>query len=204
MKHLAKINILPKIFAGDRPTSDALKLLHAVGAYAAESVVSNHAQLESFCSSHYIRSKALEETIRLRRQLTTLIKSELPSHPNVKALIVDPFMQPPNAQDCIALRQIIYSGFPDRVAKLVDETGVYIKAGVKSGKPIYATMYGTDDEIAQIHPSSSIYSLRPAPKYLVYEELVGREERVAADGNNLVLSKSEMKLVNRGGRQCNC
>ncbi|TPX35414.1 hypothetical protein SeMB42_g07172 [Synchytrium endobioticum] len=187
-----------QIFGGDNPTSDSLKLLHAVGAYAAESTKAGPNKLELFCDSHYIRFKAMSETTRLRRQLTTIIQAELASHHNVKALTVDPFMPPPNAQDSLALRQIIYSGFPDRIAKLVDENGVYVKKGVQSGKPVYTTMYGSEDEIALIHPSSSIFSVRPAPKYLAYEEVVGREERMTADGETVVLSKSEMKIVNRG------
>ncbi|TPX36362.1 hypothetical protein SmJEL517_g01520 [Synchytrium microbalum] len=182
-------------FSGENPTSDALRLLHAVGAYTAESVRCTPRQLENFCESHYIRSKAMSETLRLRRQLTTIIKSELPSHRNVRALIVDPFMAPPDAKAAIALRQIILSGYPDRIATLVDASGTYIGKNTKSGKPIYRTMWAGQHEIAQIHPSSCIYSVRPPPKYVLYEEVVGREERIAADAESVLLTRSEMKSL---------
>lgn len=175
------------IFSGNPPTSDALRLLTAIGAYTAESFRSSLTS-EKFCENHFLRSKAMDEMRKLRAQLTNLVKITLGDntkvYPTVRDLCVDPRLPPPDARQGAAIRQVLLSGFADRVAKLDDEASR--GWGKKKYTPVYRTMWGAKDEVCQIHPSSCLHRERPAPRYVIYEELLGREEKIAADNSGVI------------------
>ncbi|KAI8822433.1 P-loop containing nucleoside triphosphate hydrolase protein [Fimicolochytrium jonesii] len=180
------------LFSGDPPTSDALRLLRAIGAHAAQSTRAD-ASLQAFCDSHFLRHKAMDEMRKLRQQLTILVKLSLGNdgklYPAVSELCVDPRLPPPTPRDCAAILQVVLSAFSDRIARLDEATS----RGFNGAKftPLYRTMWGAKDEVCQIHPGSCLYRERPAPVYVVFEELMGREEKISADNSGVV--------ANRGG-----
>ncbi|KAI9089626.1 P-loop containing nucleoside triphosphate hydrolase protein [Phlyctochytrium arcticum] len=189
------------LFGGSPPTSDALRILMAVGAHAAESA-RRGGNVDAFCERHFVRPKAMDEMRKLRAQLTNLVKAVLlegeddqsssaqqsSKYPFVHALSVDPTLKPPTARQSAAIRQILLAGYPDRVARLDQPLTEKLSrgAGKKREIPIYRTPWGMPNEACQIHPSSALASERPAPEFIIYEEVIGREETMAADMSGLV------------------
>ncbi|KAJ3290377.1 ATP-dependent RNA helicase dhx37 [Borealophlyctis nickersoniae] len=179
-----------QMFSGDPPTSDALRLLTAIGAYTADSARPN-SNVARFCAAHFLRPKAMEEILKLRAQLTNLIKTTLPSSPSVRNLCVNPRMPPPSLKQSAALRQILLAGFADQIAVIDSDA----PRGHKNAPPSYLTPWSTKNERFVIHPSSSLFRERPAPKWVIYEEIMGREERMAADNSGAIdLRKSSLTL----------
>ncbi|KAJ3011316.1 ATP-dependent RNA helicase dhx37 [Thoreauomyces humboldtii] len=178
------------VFSGNPSTSDALRLLTAIGAHTAESN-RRGGDPTAFCDANFLRPKAMEEMRKLRQQLTNLVKLSLSGnnklYPAVAGLCVDPGLPPPSARDSAAILQVILAGFADRVAQL-DEATNKGYAGQKY-VPVYRTLWGGKEPVGQIHPSSCLNRERPAPRFVVYEELVGREERMAADNSGVVATR---------------
>ncbi|KAI8590409.1 P-loop containing nucleoside triphosphate hydrolase protein [Geranomyces variabilis] len=191
------------LFSGNPPTSDALRLLTAIGAYTAESVRRNGSP-DAFCDKHFLRAKAMEEMRKLRQQLTNLVKTSLADamadnktgrkqqkqqlYPAVADLCVDPMLPPPSPRESAAILQVILAGFADRVARLDEATSK--GCGGKKYVPVYRTMTGGKNEVCRIHPASCLYRERPAPRYVVYEELQGREEKISNDNSGIVATRA--------------
>nr|KAJ3420385.1 ATP-dependent RNA helicase dhx37 [Polyrhizophydium stewartii] len=171
-------------FAGANPTSDLIRTLGAIGAFAAEHARSPKT-IEAFCERHFLRLKAMDEIAKLRTQITTLLRTQLADHHsavvrrNVANLTVDPQLPPPDAKMQSVIRQVILTGFPDRVARLSDTA---VSGYGKRAEPVYQTLWANNlREHHLIHPASCLHGQRPAPKWIVYDEVVGREELIAAD-----------------------
>ncbi|KAI8922671.1 P-loop containing nucleoside triphosphate hydrolase protein [Entophlyctis helioformis] len=181
-------------FGGTNPTSDLLRLLGAIGAYTAELTrKTGGMSIERFCEQHFLRPKAMDEIAKLRSQLTNLLKTILSDSPsptvraNLTALSVDPRMAPPSQPHQSLIRQIILTGFPDKVARLSETV---VSGWGQHAMPVYQTLW-TDlrTEHHLIHPSSALYRERPAPKWIVYNEVIGREERLTADRTGVLSAR---------------
>ncbi|KAI9304037.1 P-loop containing nucleoside triphosphate hydrolase protein [Cunninghamella echinulata] len=147
--------------AGLDPKSDILKFLNVVGAYEYAG------GKESFCEDNFLRSRAMEDIRKLRRQLTNMVASNFP-HINI---CVDPQMKPPSKIQLKILRQVITAGLIDCVAirqDVIDTEGGKGVSFKNSNNVPYKLMWS--DEVAYIHPSSVLYG-QPPPPILVYSEL---------------------------------
>ncbi|KAJ3230656.1 ATP-dependent RNA helicase dhx37 [Chytriomyces hyalinus] len=191
-----------QLFAGDPPVSDALRILRAIGAYSAAASKSP-AAASQFIEKHFLRPKAIEEIERLRTQLATLVLTAVSfdkaglKHLNNKSSMIPP----PTVQDTTLLRQIILAGFPDQIARYdLAATKAALSTGAKNVKPIYTTMWGAKTDVFTIHGSSCLARLRPAPEWIVYEEVVGVEERLTADNSGILFTRpdSTVSAVNAG------
>ncbi|ORY36721.1 P-loop containing nucleoside triphosphate hydrolase protein [Rhizoclosmatium globosum] len=189
-----------QMFAGEQVNSDALKILRAVGAYSAAAAKSSDGGAQ-FMESHFLRPKAIEEINRLRVQLSTLVKAtltkdtvglqHLPTNSNGPIVI-----PPPTLKDTAVLRQILLAGFPDHIARYdVVATKTALGTGAKNIKPIYSTMWGGKTDVFTIHASSALASVRPAPQWIIYEEVVGVEERLTADNSGIMFLRSDSTVV---------
>ncbi|KAI0244058.1 putative ATP-dependent RNA helicase DHR1, partial [Massospora cicadina] len=143
--------------------SDLLRMLMAVGAYAYSG------GQEEFCNAHYLRPKAMDEILKLRRQLTALVQLFCPT----ADVSLDPKLAPPTKEQALALRQILLAGFVDQVAilrTLVDKDSAkgYRPKGI-TGTPAYLTMWGEDP--VYVHPTSALYLSDPPPPYVIYSQL---------------------------------
>ncbi|KAJ3077503.1 ATP-dependent RNA helicase dhx37 [Quaeritorhiza haematococci] len=211
-KKRAEFARVMQMFSGKEPTSDAIRLLGAIGAYVSERLrrlnTPTPTSLDAFCDRLFIRSKAMEEITKLRSQLTRLIQTTLGSSPSNSELYpavqdlerLDPMMRPPTPKELTILRQILLSGYPDHVAVLDDAFVVQGKGGkgkVRAANPVYRSMWFNEDVGLRIHPSSCLFRARPAPAWVVYDELVGKEERIAAD-NSAILSLRGEKVSTDG------
>ncbi|KAI9591779.1 P-loop containing nucleoside triphosphate hydrolase protein [Syncephalis fuscata] len=136
--------------AGESPTSDALKMLAAVGAYEYAGGT------ESFCQKHFVRSKAMLEIRKLRRQLTEIVQTNCPG----VDVCIDPRMPPPSALQRKLLQQILMAGFIDQVAirkDLVDSSHRFNKRVLQG----------------RTYPSNlDRVSIRPAPEMVIYGDLM--------------------------------
>ncbi|KAJ3333229.1 ATP-dependent RNA helicase dhx37 [Blyttiomyces sp. JEL0837] len=183
-----------QLFAGDPRSSDALRLLRAIGAYSAVRSKSLDAANE-FADKHFLRSKAMDEIQRLRLQLINILKTSLS---NLSSLSNEMTMTPPTKEDGAKLRQILLAGLPDRVAKFdIDATRQYALT-TKKTIPIYTTMWGGADEVFCIHASSCLASERPAPEWIVYEEVAGSEERMAIDNSGALQLRANIPTNSDG------
>ncbi|RKP24393.1 hypothetical protein SYNPS1DRAFT_29837 [Syncephalis pseudoplumigaleata] len=158
--------------AGESPVSDALKVLAAVGAYEYAG------GSESFCEKHFLRSKAMLEIRKLRRQLTEIVQVNCPG----VQVSLDPRMAPPSALQRKLLCQILMAGFIDQVAMRKDLVDSSVRFSKRS-PAAYTTMWSTDD--VYIHPTSVVYAARPAPEMVVYGELT-RTTKVWLTGVTIV------------------
>ncbi|KAJ3126596.1 hypothetical protein HK098_007351 [Nowakowskiella sp. JEL0407] len=206
-------------FAGDSPVSDPIRLLRAVGAYAAECARKSRFGVfdaEEFCTKHYLRSKAMEEIAKLRVQLTNALKTTLTDsqtnvmssdemQKHVKELCIDPNLRPPNSKEIAVIRQIFLSCYADNVARY-NEGAISANANFKQNRgkdlvPLYDTLWSSPNESFTIHRSSCVFRMRPPPKWIVYEEIVGKEERLAIEkGAGLVNVRGERIETGEDGR----
>ncbi|KAH6571200.1 hypothetical protein BASA62_004011 [Batrachochytrium salamandrivorans] len=188
-----------QVFAGASPSSDFLRILNAIGAYSAEQDHTGKSKTV-FCEEHFLNSKIMEEIHKLRAQITNLLKSTLANHPSdmirksIGDLSTSLRMAPPTPKIQSLIRQILLTGHPDKVARLNES----VVAGYgKHAVPVYQTLWGDNaKEHHLVHPSSCLQSQRPAPKWIVYNEVVGKEERMAADNSHVLQMRgSTLTLV---------
>ncbi|KAA8563821.1 hypothetical protein EYC84_011836 [Monilinia fructicola] len=177
-------------FLDDR--SDAIKLLQAVGEFA-------HEPTESWCASHYVRYKTLKEISQLRRQITDLLRTNIPAFAGLK---YEEKLAPPSAKQVKALKQMVAAGFIDHVAIRADLSPTQIEAYRKPKRAIdvpYLTLFPShlrtpnkhndedqeQDKAVYIHPASPLSHLSPAecPEYIIYSYLQKPAEDVNADGS---------------------
>ncbi|KAF2836981.1 P-loop containing nucleoside triphosphate hydrolase protein [Patellaria atrata CBS 101060] len=166
-----------KLSGWDR-TSDALKLLTAICAFAA--APSNGR--EAFTTSMFLRHKALEEATQLREQLTAIVRSTRPK--TIGAW--EEQLPPPDKRILETLKNIVAAGFIDQVAIRADLSPT--PPGEETRKPKraidvpYITLFLSSigstrtEEVARyvyIYPSSMLAHTAPKtlPKYLVYSHL---------------------------------
>ncbi|KAF7865882.1 hypothetical protein EAF04_006047 [Stromatinia cepivora] len=177
-------------FLDDR--SDAIKLLQAVGEFA-------HEPTEAWCASHYVRYKTLKEISQLRRQITDLLRTNIPAF---AALKYEEKLAPPSAKQVKALKQMVAAGFFDHVAIRADLSPTQIEAYRKPKRAIdvpYLTLFPShlrtpnkhndedqeQDKAVYIHPASPLSHLSPneCPEYIIYSYLQKPAEDVYADGS---------------------
>ncbi|TGO63592.1 hypothetical protein BCON_0012g00820 [Botryotinia convoluta] len=177
-------------FLDDR--SDAIKLLQAVGEFA-------HEPTESWCASHYVRYKTLKEISQLRRQITDLLRTNIPAF---AALKYEEKLAPPTAKQVKALKQMVAAGFIDHVAIRADLAPTQPEAYRKPKRAIdvpYLTLFPShlrvpnkhndedqeQDKAVYIHPASPLSHLSPneCPEYIIYSYLQKPAEDVNADGS---------------------
>lgn len=183
------------MFSGDSPTSDSIRLLTAIGAYLNELSKSNKKAYE-FCDSHFIRPKAMEEMIKMRSQLTLILKSTLHDreYPAIKSLS-DGKLKPPTSRHNAVIRQIIFSAFPDHLAKLDPNVSKRVSSfGGKNCLPVYQSMQSGVSDILQIHPSSGLFRVRPPPEWIVFEQIVAKSELKTADNSGIIDRRSLLGL----------
>ncbi|KAJ3118182.1 ATP-dependent RNA helicase dhx37 [Phlyctochytrium bullatum] len=183
-----------RLFQGDLPESDLFTVLRAVGAY---SVMENKSQAarKKFCDSNFLNSKNIDEVCKLRRQLCHLLGS-LQGKPMVPMAL-----KPPDAAELVQIRQIILAGFPDQIAMLSKDDPVEVKS--KRVLPTYTTMWSEKGEVFHIHGSSALSTRKVPPEWIVYEEIVKKEEKfnidntvgAVADGDDAAKAPPQRKYL---------
>ncbi|KAI0546319.1 DEAH-box RNA helicase [Xylaria curta] len=177
-----KYNEVHRNFRSLDDASDAIKLLQVVGEFA-------HSPSESWCTSRFVRFKALQETQKLRKQITALLQKDIPAFSN---LAFQERLDRPSAKQVTALKQMVAAGFIDQVAIRGDLAPVPPEVHRKPRRAIdvpYLPLQplqtsGSSDDLADkavfIHPSSNFahYSLQELPEYIIYSGL----QRSAASG----------------------
>lgn len=139
---------------------DPCILLRAIG--AAE-YANSTGKLNEFCRDHGLRTKAVMEIRKLRIQLTNEINLSMPD----VELYVDPKLKPPSDIQAKLLRQILLSGMPDRVARLVTQEEIADKNDRRKFKYAYKR-HDMEDPVF-LHSSSVLRSSRP--EWVVYQEI---------------------------------
>ncbi|GAP91733.1 putative DEAH-box RNA helicase [Rosellinia necatrix] len=184
-----KYNQVHRNFRSLDDASDAIKLLQVVGEFA-------HSPSEHWCTSRFVRFKALQETQKLRKQITMLLQKDIPAFAN---LTFQERLDRPSAKQITALKQMIAAGFIDQVAirgdlapvppemqrkprRAIDVPYLPLQPLQTSSRP--AASNNSDDPLVDravyIHPSSNLahYSLQELPDYIVYSGL----QRSSASG----------------------
>lgn len=181
-----KYNEVHRNFRSLDDASDAIKLLQAVGEFA-------HSPSETWCSSRFVRFKALQETQKLRKQITTLLQKDIPAFAN---LIFQERLDRPSTKQVTALKQMVAAGFIDQIAIRGDLAPVPPEMHRKPRRAIdvpylplqpLQTSGATSnadgalvDRAVFIHPSSNLahYSSQELPEYVIYSGL----QRSSASG----------------------
>jgi ATP-dependent RNA helicase DHX37/DHR1 len=152
--------------------SDAIKLLQVVGEYA-------HEPTEAWCQSHFVRSKPLREILQLRRQITDLLRTNIPTFANLK---FQEKLDPPSIKQVKALKQMVAAGFIDHVAiraNLAPNPPATRRKPARSIDVPYLALFPThthhdeEDKAVYIHPSSPLAHISPGecPDYIIYSHL---------------------------------
>ncbi|KAL5351708.1 putative ATP-dependent RNA helicase DHR1 [Pseudogymnoascus australis] len=167
-----KYNSVQHAFCSLDDRSDAIKLLQAVGEFA-------HEPTEAWCHAHYVRYKVLKEILQLRRQITDLLRTNIPAFAGLT--FVDK-LPPPSVTQIKALKQMVAAGFIDHVAIRADLAPIPPPVGRKPSRAIevqYLTLFPSharrddEDKAVYIHPSSPLAHRSPkeCPEYIVYSHL---------------------------------
>lgn len=191
------------MFAGPDPTSDHLRVLGAIGAYEHHRHSNRgDAALEKFCREHFLNAKSMAEISKLRAQLTGLVKVVMSPYSSASAnvkenlsnlTVSDPRMPPPNNKQRNIIGQLLFAGFPDQLAMLRPLPATVAK---NTKLPNYATLETPADHPVHIHPASCLGPVRPGPPWLVYTEIVGRDEVLGVDGETVHDARGQLKDPN--------
>ncbi|KAI1342070.1 P-loop containing nucleoside triphosphate hydrolase protein [Xylariaceae sp. FL0016] len=168
-------------------TSDAIKLLSVVCQFA-------HEPTESWCTSHFVRYKALAETQKLRKQLTDILQKDIPSFANLR---FQEKLDRPSTSQITWLKQMVAAGFIDQVAIRADLAPNPPEMTRKPKRAIdvpYMPLQPLQEEkTVFIHPSSSLAHLSPqeCPEYIIYSNL----QKAALDPSSVKQPKTRMLAV---------
>ncbi|KAJ5566845.1 hypothetical protein N7535_006151 [Penicillium sp. DV-2018c] len=173
-----------RLFSKHDETSDALKSLSAICAYAYAS------DGEAFAEKMFLRAKAFKEATQLRRQLTDIVRSNNPG-------LVPAYehrLPEPTPKQIKALKQIVTAGFIDNVAIRADLAPVPPENPRAPRRAIdvpYLTLFrsrnGKNQEIQEkavyVHPSSLLAKLSPKemPQYITYSHLQQSSASLVSD-----------------------
>lgn len=149
---------------------DPMVLLRAVGA------AEYSGDIEAFCSTNGIRSKALREVRKLRVQLTNETNLILPS--GTKPIVVDPKMPPPSDLQAKLLRQILMAGLPDHVARKISPNE--IKETEDRRKFKYAYRCPEMEDPVFLNPSSILRYTNP--EWIVYQDIYEHDDKIYLRG----------------------
>lgn len=153
--------------------SDAMKILQVVAEFA-------HEPTEAWCENHFVRFKVLKEAQQLRRQITELLRVNVPAFANLR---YQDQLDAPTPRQVGALKQMVAQGFIDQVAIRADLTPNppehYRKPRRSIDVPYVPLMpihVGEDvesDRSVYIHPTSPLahISMQECPDYIVYSQL---------------------------------
>lgn len=153
--------------------SDAIKLLQVVGEFA-------HEPTEEWCEKHFVRFKVLKEIQQLRKQITELLRNNIPSFANLK---FQDKLDPPTPKQVSALKQMAAAGFVDQVAIRADLAPAPPEQYRKPKRaidvpyiplvPLHAVQGPEHDSLVYIHPTSPLAhcSAQECPEYIVYSYL---------------------------------
>ncbi|KAI9753028.1 MAG: hypothetical protein M4579_005370 [Chaenotheca gracillima] len=154
-------------------TSDAIKLLSAVLAYASAS------DSDTFSSENFLRAKAMREAHLLRRQLTNLFRVD----PDFSGAVgqFEGVLPNPSDKQTRYLKQVVASGYIDQVAIRADvapSPPEQLRKPKRATDVQYLTLFPSQyhreaDHAVYIHPSSvlSYRSVADAPQYIIYSHL---------------------------------
>lgn len=109
----------------------------------------------SFCERYCLHQQSLEEILKLRTQLATILSEPL-----------NGLVPPPDANQQVAIRQVITSGLIDQVAKRMTRD----EMGDMKGPSQFAYKTLVSKEPIYIHPSS--FMTAQAPEYVAYHEIL--------------------------------
>ncbi len=161
-------------FSVNSPTSDALKALTAICAYAYAP------DPESFCADMFLNPKCLKEASSLRHQLSTIV------HTNHSTLIpnYESRLPSPSHKQLTALQQILAAAFIDQIAIRADLSPSPPELPRKPARaidvpyiPLFPSHTGKAQDLIDIavfiHPSSVLahISTKDLPQYIVYSHL---------------------------------
>jgi ATP-dependent RNA helicase DHX37/DHR1 len=153
--------------------SDAIKLLQVVGEFA-------HEPTEEWCKNHFVRYKVLKEIQQLRKQITDLLRNNIPSFANLK---YQDKLNPPSPKQVSALKQMAAAGFLDQVAIRADLAPMPPEQYRKPRRaidvpyipllPIHSGASNDEDGLVYIHPTSPLahLSTQECPEFIVYSYL---------------------------------
>jgi ATP-dependent RNA helicase DHX37/DHR1 len=189
-----KFNAVHRNFRSLDDVSDAIKLLQVVGEFA-------HSPSESWCTSRFVRFKSLQETQKLRKQITMLLQKDIPAFSN---LTFQERLGRPTSKQVMALKQMVAAGFLDQVAIRGDIAPVPPEMHRKPRRAIdvpYLPLQPLQsssrddapvDRAVYIHPTSNLahFSPQELPEYIVY----GGLQRSSASGaiNGAKVPKTRM------------
>ncbi|KAJ1329124.1 ATP-dependent RNA helicase DHX37/DHR1 [Microdochium nivale] len=187
-----KFNEVHRNFKSLDDASDAIKLLQVVGEFA-------HEPSEQWCEDHFVRFKSLQETQKLRKQITSLLQKDIPAFAN---LTYKDRLDRPSSKQITALKQMVAAGFIDQVAIRADLAPVPPEVHRKPRraidvpylplKPLESGSRSDDivDKAVFIHPSSCLahQSLQELPEYIIYSNL----QRAAPSPEMLKKPKTRM------------
>ncbi|KAI2470274.1 P-loop containing nucleoside triphosphate hydrolase protein [Annulohypoxylon bovei var. microspora] len=168
-----KYNEVHRNFCSLDDSSDAMKLLQAVGEFA-------HYPTERWCENHFVRFKSLQETQKLRRQITSLLQKDIPAFAN---LVFREKLDRPSPKQITALKQMVAAGFIDQVAiradlapsppELYRKPRRAIDVPYIPLQPINSGSRDPLDGLVYVHPSSPLAHRSPAecPGFVVYANL---------------------------------
>ncbi|KAL8906251.1 MAG: hypothetical protein Q9171_006356, partial [Xanthocarpia ochracea] len=179
------------LFSKNSPTSDALKALTALCAYAYAP------DPTTFCTQTFLRPKALSEASRLRSQLSSIVHT---NHPTLLGTYT-PRLPEPSKTQLKALQQILAAAFIDQLAIRADLAPSPPEMSRKPSRavdvpylPLFPVHQGRSGDLIDvavfIHPSSVLAHLPPKdlPQYLVYAHLQ-RGTPVAIEGGKKVKTR---------------
>ncbi|ODA79815.1 hypothetical protein RJ55_05411 [Drechmeria coniospora] len=153
--------------------SDAIKLLQVVGEFA-------HEPTEEWCESHFVRFKVLKEIQQLRRQISELLRANVPAFASLK---YQDKLEPPSPKQVSALKQMVAAGFVDQVALRADMAPNPPEHYRKPRRaidvpyipliPLHAAGADSSSGLVYIHPTSPLahLSTQECPEYVVYSYL---------------------------------
>ena len=153
--------------------SDAIKLLQVVGEFA-------HEPTEEWCESHFVRTKVLKEVQQLRKQITDLLRSNIPAFAGLR---YQEKLDPPTPKQVSALKQMVAAGFIDQIAMRADLTPHPPEQYRKPRRaidvpyvplmPLPPSFESESDRCVYIHPTSPLahLSTQECPEYIVYAYL---------------------------------
>ncbi|OAA67678.1 DEAD-like helicase [Cordyceps fumosorosea ARSEF 2679] len=172
--------------------SDAIKLLQVVGEFA-------HEPTEAWCESHFVRFKVLKEIQQLRKQITDLLRTNIPSFASLQ---YKEKLDPPSAKQVAALKQMATAGFIDQVAIRADKAPVPPEHHRKPKRaidvpyvPLIPLRAGGNEDggLVYIHPTSPMahLSIQECPEYIVYSYL----QRATPTGDGSKTPKTRMHAL---------
>ncbi|KAH3685556.1 hypothetical protein WICPIJ_003482, partial [Wickerhamomyces pijperi] len=173
----SKFNSSRAVFSKLDANSDALRVLSAVCAF-------DHIPSPSksqFCSSNFLREKQMQEIVKLRKQITYLVKS-ITTRENIAISVSDSDLQLPlpSKTQIKLIKQMLTAGFLDQIAIRVDLlatddfkiTNAMNIQNIPYSPVVPLSTQSEKIPYVYIHPTSMIMNAGEIPpEYLVYQSI---------------------------------